>query len=88
MAGSAAPGWQPAADQGAAMTPERFWRHLDAVLGGQLCCGLGGGGGAQGLGKGGVALQQLLELMQCCCRGMDGLGGRQVAGGQGTSFSE
>ena len=43
MAGSAAPGWQPAADQGAAMTPERFWRHLDAVLGGQLCCGLGAG---------------------------------------------
>lgn len=25
MGGSAAPGWQPAADQGAAMTPERFW---------------------------------------------------------------
>ena len=38
MAGSAAPGWQPAEDQGAAMTPERFWRHLDAVLGGQLQC--------------------------------------------------
>jgi len=43
MAGSAAPGWQPAADQGAAMTPERFWRHLHAVLRGQLCCSLGAG---------------------------------------------
>jgi len=60
------PGGQPTADQGAAMTPERLGRHLNAVLSGQPGCSFGGGAGAQGLGKGGVALQQLLELMQRC----------------------
>jgi hypothetical protein len=33
-------------------------------------------------------LHQLLELMQSRSGGMGGLGGRQVAGGHGASFSE
>ena len=70
------------------MTPERLWGHNDAVLSGQLDRSLGGGGGAQSLGKRGIALQQLLELVQGCSRGIFGLGGRQITGSNGNSFSE
>jgi hypothetical protein len=60
------------------MTRERFGRHLHTVLSGQLGCGLGGGAGTQGLGKGGIGLRQLLGLMQCRHRGMFDLGGGRL----------
>ena len=70
------------------MAPECLRCKHNAVLCCQLCRSLGGGGGAQSLGKRGIALQQLLELVQGCSRGIFGLGGRQIAGGNGDPFSE
>jgi hypothetical protein len=67
---SAPPGGQAATDQSAAMPPQRLWCQRNPVLSGQLGCSLGGGGGTQGFGKGLVLLEQLLELVQGCNRGI------------------
>ena len=58
IAGSPPPSGQPAAGQGAEMVAERLGRHLQALLCGQLCCGLGGGGGGRlhRLTQGGIIL--------------------------------
>lgn len=68
------------------MPPERCWRCLHPILSGPICRRLSERGGSQGLGKGRIALWQLLEQMQRRRRGMLDRGAHQIADRPGPPF--